>query len=444
MQKEGLYRLSSITSDLSQQFFEENIQPRNELRRDSVLVFAPELDRYLPKSELDSLLQNAQLEHYIDSAKAFREKREKQFDELQEMYDLMDEKYDFYGGYWGISNYGLDSGYYDSMIVSTVNPRFKEQFQTEYEGAQTSLYPMANFGDTLGLGGLIVARLYTGATENHYAFLVGNHKTIIIKRLIPQIAFSLVVFISTGLAFMLMIMSVRRLREFSAMKNDFVSNMTHELKTPIATVAVALEALTNFNAMKDTARSEEYIDISKKELNRLSILVDKVLKMTMFDEKEPELVMEPLNLKQLSADITESMKLLFEKAKGNYALTFDGDNFNIQGDKVHITNVIYNLIENALKYSPTKPMVKISVVEKKDSVVLNVSDNGVGIEADQQSKIFDKFYRVPQPGDRHNVKGHGLGLAYVSKVLEKHRGSIALRSEKGQGSTFLITLPKAA
>ena len=447
MQKDGIYTLSDITSSLDRSYFEEYIKPmRDQESRDSILIYIPELNNYVSKSEIDSILVAGSMKQYIDSVQGYQKEREKYWHDREELFEPLEDQYDYYGGYFWFSRGTnlIDSSYYDSMTVAVIQPRFAQDYKEEYKSANPIMYAMQHIGDTVDLSGLIVARLFVSVKENHYAFLVPNYRMVIFKRLLPQVVFSVIVFISTGLAFMLMILSVRRLREFSAMKNDFVSNMTHELKTPIATVAVALEALTNFNAMKDSVRSEEYIDISKKELNRLSILVDKVLKMTMFDEKEPELVMEPLNLRQLATDITASMKLLFEKASGNYALTFEGDNFNIIGDKVHITNVIYNLIENALKYTVETPMVRISVIEKKEAIILNVSDNGVGIETEFQNKIFDKFYRIPQPGDQHNVKGHGLGLAYVSKVLEKHNGSIALRSEKGKGASFLITIPKAA
>ena len=441
MQKEGISTLRSVVSELQSEFYEEVSKPANEQRtRDSILVYIPQKKGYLGQKMLDSLISNNLLDKHLDSTQAEldRWKQKYQRDIFKKLRDYtLYGNYNFYG-----SSYKLDSNYYDSMAYARIEPKFDEVFKSEYQNADVFMYPMQDIGDTTDLSGLLVARLFTMPRDAIYAFVVTDYKQVIIKRLLPQILFSLVVFVCTVLAFVLILLGVKRLRQFSALKNDFVSNMTHELKTPISTVAVALEGLTNFDVLSNPKRSEEYIDISKKELHRLSILVDKVLKMTMFDEKEPELHMEPVELRMITKEVAESMKLLFDKASGVCKVHSKGSKFSVIGDKVHLTNVIYNLIENALKYSPDRPQVDIELQEQQSNVLLSVKDRGIGIDKQFIDKVFEKFFRVPT-GDKHNTKGHGLGLAYVTRVLDKHKGWIVVASKKGEGSTFQISLPKA-
>jgi two-component system phosphate regulon sensor histidine kinase PhoR len=223
-------------------------------------------------------------------------------------------------------------------------------------------------------------------------------------------------------------------------KNEFISNITHELKTPIATVSVAIEALRTFNASIDPQRTKEYLDISSNELQRLSLLVDKVLKLSMFEKKEVELRYELLNMKDLVEEVTSSMRLQFEKKGAMVSVTTEGDT-TLEGDRLHLVSVIFNLLDNALKYSSDKAEITIAVKEVGNKVQLVMADSGIGIPAEYHNKIFEKFFRVPT-GNLHNAKGYGLGLSYVSHVINKHQGTIRVESVEGDGSKFFITLPK--
>ena len=275
-----------------------------------------------------------------------------------------------------------------------------------------------------------------------YQLQLGKNTWFLIKNITYPILFSLFL---TGLTIVSLIFLYRNLqkqRRLTAIKNDFISNVTHELKTPIATVGVAIEALRNFNALNDPLRTKEYLDISQNELNRLSMLVDKVLRLSMFENQELELKKEPVNLNLLVNEVRNSFQLQLEKRQAVCTLQTHGTDFTITADKMHITSVIYNLIDNALKYSPDKPAISVVLTDEKESVLLSVSDNGLGIAREYQAKIFDKFFRVPS-GDTHNVKGYGLGLSYVARVVAKHGGQITVDSEKGKGSTFNIKLPKS-
>ncbi len=217
--------------------------------------------------------------------------------------------------------------------------------------------------------------------------------------------------------------------------------MTHELKTPITTVGVAIEAMKSFDALKNPEQTKEYLDISKNELNRLSFLVDKVLKMAAFEQKEPILTLETFDMAELAQQVIDSMKLQFEKFNATVDFDKNGDDFNINADKTHITSVIYNLMDNALKYGGEKPVIRLELQSPfYDYVRVSVSDKGKGIPPQYLDKIFDKFFRIPT-GDVHNTKGHGLGLSYVASVIKQHGGKINVESEEGQGSRFSVFLP---
>jgi len=171
------------------------------------------------------------------------------------------------------------------------------------------------------------------------------------------------------------------------------------------------------------------------------MLVDKVLKLSMFENKDIELQYEEIDLEKLVEDVIHSMRLQFEKQKATISFKTFGPDFMITADRMHITSVIYNLIDNALKYSQANPTIKIEMVSISNDLQLSVSDNGIGISAYYTSKIFEKFFRVPS-GNHHNIKGYGLGLSYVAEVVRKHNGTIDLETELGKGSRFIIKLPK--
>jgi two-component system phosphate regulon sensor histidine kinase PhoR len=244
----------------------------------------------------------------------------------------------------------------------------------------------------------------------------------------------------TLLSFVLLYRNMKKQQRLAELKNDFISNITHELKTPIATVGVAIEALKNFNAMQSPERTKEYLDISSNELNRLNLLVDKVLKLSMFEKKEIQLNLEALDLRSLADEVLASMRLQLEKKNASVILTHSG-NTSMMGDRLHLLSVVFNLVDNALKYSPENPDIKIAVEEKENNVELRVADNGVGIPDEYKTKVFEKFFRVPV-GNVHNIKGYGLGLSYAASVVNKHGGTIAAKNNEGGGTAFIITVPK--
>jgi two-component system phosphate regulon sensor histidine kinase PhoR len=267
-----------------------------------------------------------------------------------------------------------------------------------------------------------------------------NRGTYLLKKLMLPILVSIFLVGITVFSFVLLLRNLMQQRRLAQLKNEFVSNITHELKTPIATVGVAIEALRNFNAINDPERTREYLDISSAEIHRLGLLVDKVLKLSMFENREIALQKESFDLLQLTQEVMASMKLQFEKQNAIVTLETSGNNFVIEADKLHISSVVYNLLDNALKYSKEKPEIDIYLSAHSQHVSLQVSDKGIGIPKEYKGKIFEKFFRIPG-GDRHNIKGYGLGLSYVNHILHRHMGFIEVKSELGKGSTFIVNIP---
>jgi two-component system phosphate regulon sensor histidine kinase PhoR len=273
-----------------------------------------------------------------------------------------------------------------------------------------------------------------------YRLQSGSNVSYLLKRITSPILFSLFLVGLTILSFVLLYRNMKKQQRLAELKNDFISNITHELKTPIATVGVAIEALKNFNAIQDPARTKEYLDISSNELQRLNLLVDKVLKLSMFEKKEIQLSLETLDLKSLVDEVIASMRLQLEKKNASVSLTHSG-NSSLRGDRLHLLSVVFNLVDNAIKYSNEDLAIKIDVSEKENSVVLKIADNGIGIPDEYKTKVFEKFFRVPV-GNIHNAKGYGLGLSYVATVVKKHNGTITVENNPGGGTGFIITLPK--
>ena len=261
------------------------------------------------------------------------------------------------------------------------------------------------------------------------------------KRMVPQLLFSFLLLGSVGMAYLMIGKSLSKEKQLSNLRNEFMSNMSHELKTPVSTISVALEALSNFNAADNKALRDEYIDISKSEVERLGLLVDKALNISLFEQGKSIYDKQNVDLNEVIKDIVKTLKVQLDNQSVSLEFLTKGSDFLIYADKTHMTNVIHNLIENAVKYSGSIPEIRIQLEEFADSVKLSIEDNGQGIPPEYQDKVFDKFFRVPQ-GDRHNVKGHGLGLSYVKQVIEKHDGTIKVKSGDGVGTTFLIELPK--
>jgi signal transduction histidine kinase len=261
-----------------------------------------------------------------------------------------------------------------------------------------------------------------------------------LKKILWPIFFSIFIIVITIGSFVLLYRSILKQQRLVAMKNDFISNITHELKTPIATVGVAIEALRSFGVAEHPERTKEYLDISAAELQRLSLLIDRVLKVSMLENRRIQLKKEQFDIRQLIEEVVQMMKPQLEKLNASVDVQTKGERFTTEADRLHITSVIYNLLDNALKYSKEKPAIDIQIVSLQETIEVKIKDNGIGIPKEYKSKIFDKFFRVPS-GDTHNVKGYGLGLSYVREIMIAHMGFVTVSSEPGKGSEFTLFIP---
>ncbi|MGV8094361.1 MAG: sensor histidine kinase [Mangrovibacterium sp.] len=276
---------------------------------------------------------------------------------------------------------------------------------------------------------------------NGYAVSLTHVRSLVVKEIMPQILFSVLLTLIIATAFFLMHKSLRSQERLMKLKNDFINNITHELKTPVATVSVAIEALQNFSALDNPELTREYLTIARNELNRLTLMTDKILSTSLFERGTMSFSPEKIDLDRTVQQILASMKLVFEKRKASVSYEKEGSDPEMEGSPTHLTNVIYNLIDNSLKYSLKDPVISIRLKSLPDRLVLTVKDNGIGIRPEFRERVFEKFFRVPT-GDVHNVKGHGLGLSYVAAVVKDHGGSVTVDSVPDEGSCFTVSLPK--
>ena len=276
---------------------------------------------------------------------------------------------------------------------------------------------------------------------NNWIVDVDGVQPFIMKKMMPIILFSLFLLGIVGLAFWTLMRNYIKQQQLVKVKSEFINNMTHELKTPLATMSVALEAISGFDLSKDADRTKEYVDISRHEVSRLSLLVDKVLNIAVFDREGSNIKMGTIKMNEIIEEILDSMKLQFDHKNADVQFNNTSSNPSVKGDAVHLTNVVYNIIDNALKYSGDEPKVEINMLESAGNLKISIQDNGIGIPKEYTDKVFDRFFRVPT-NDQHNVKGHGLGLSYVKDVINKHGGSISVESVENTGTKFTIIIPK--
>jgi two-component system phosphate regulon sensor histidine kinase PhoR len=252
------------------------------------------------------------------------------------------------------------------------------------------------------------------------------------------VSLALVVIIISAFAYSMF--TIIRQRKLTELKNDFINNMTHEFKTPISTVSLACQALTDKDFPRSDDMYENYINIIEDENRRLGIMAEKILQTAILEKGKLALRLETIDLHSLISDVIKNISIQVEIRDGAITTSFQAENYYLKADKMHFSNLIYNLLDNANKYSPRKPQIHISTSDIENGILIRVKDNGIGISKVNQKKIFEKLYRVPT-GDVHNVKGFGLGLSYVKFVVEKHGGTISVESEVNKGSIFTVFMP---
>ncbi len=279
----------------------------------------------------------------------------------------------------------------------------------------------------------------------YHAFYAARFEEVrpwLLRQIYPQIGFSAFSTLIILLSFVLIYRSLHIKQRLIEQKNDLIGNITHELMTPVATAKVALEAIRRFDVMKDADKTREYLDMASHELNRLGMITEKILRVSLLDQDREKRMLpkRKLDLNNLVGQVADSFRLPAKQKQVEIHFAHEGDT-TVTGHEEQLSLMIYHLVDNALKYAAGGHEIRLNLQGTQDAVVIQVGDKGPGIPDLHQSKIFEKFYRIPA-GNIHTVKGHGLGLYFVKKVVEGHGGRIRLDSKSGQGSLFTIKLPR--
>ncbi|HAV01710.1 MAG TPA: two-component sensor histidine kinase [Chryseobacterium sp.] len=233
-----------------------------------------------------------------------------------------------------------------------------------------------------------------------------------------------------------------RQKKIADVKTDFINNMSHEFKTPLATISVATDSLANDKIATNPDKVKYYSSLIRQENLRMKKQVENVLNMSKLERNEVVLFLKEINVRELIQEITESFGLIVEQRDGTLTQQFNAEKYRFKVDEFHLSNALINLLDNANKYSPEAPQINVTTRNEGNWYVIEIADKGTGMETDNKNRIFEKFFRE-ETGNIHNVKGQGLGLTYVKKIIELHKGQILVDSQKGKGSTFTIKLPMA-
>lgn len=329
----------------------------------------------------------------------------------------------------------------DSLLKKEM---FIRQIRADYE---LGIYKASD--DTLVYGEYIAATIRwqidhandpisdTSSDKSNFALYFPNKYSIIASELKIWI-FSSVVLLLMLAFFIYAILTLLKEKRLSEIKEDFINNLTHEFKTPIANIEIASEVLKK-NTF-DPAKREHYLDIIQGENNRLKTQVERVLQMATIDQQAFSLDLKPINIHNLILQLAENIGFRILEKHGSLKMDLQAENPELLADEFHLTNSMFNMLENAEKYSRDHPDIRISTRNERNGILISIRDSGIGIKEEFQKLVFDKFFRVPT-GDVHNVKGFGLGLSYVKSIIEAHEGYITIHSELNRGSQFDIFLP---
>lgn len=269
---------------------------------------------------------------------------------------------------------------------------------------------------------------------------IKEERNFIIRKIGWYIAGSILFTIIIISAFYLTVRTMFNQKKLSEIKSDFINNMTHELKTPLATISLAIDALTNEKVIHDTEKIRYYSGMIKNENKRMNKQVEKILQSARIEKQDIKLNLQELNAHEIIENVAGNVNLQVLDKNGTLTVKTDAEYCKIEADEVHFSNVVFNLLDNAIKYSKEDLAIEIKTKNEKGMFVLQVKDNGIGMSKETQARVFEKFYRA-HTGNLHNVKGFGLGLSYVKAIVEVHGGKIKVDSILGKGSTFSVYFP---
>ncbi|MET0391676.1 MAG: HAMP domain-containing sensor histidine kinase [Chitinophagaceae bacterium] len=320
--------------------------------------------------------------------------------------------------------------------MNVVPERQSRNFFGEYEDTVNNLvrgYPL------YAPSGSAAENLALDETLN---VLVIDWKNVAIKSLRMRIATAILFTIIIIAAFYLTIRTMLRQKKLGEIKNDFINNMTHEFKTPLATISLAVDAMKNEKVLQDREKINYFRSIIKEENQRMNRQVETILKASQLEKQEVNLNLKPLHAHEVIKEVVDNFALQLQEKQGQAELVLNAANDLVDADEVHFSNLVNNLIDNAVKYSKENvPLrVKITTQSSEKNLVIRVEDNGIGMSKETVKRVFERFYRA-HTGNIHNVKGFGLGLSYVKTMVQAHNGDISAESTLGKGSTFTVRLP---
>lgn len=312
---------------------------------------------------------------------------------------------------------------FGSIINFSVKPKSYDNHISLANSSKTNLFPSNSLDENLYL---------------HIYFPKKN--AYIIKEMKASFVVTILLVVMIIIALVFMFRTIIEQKKLSEMKTDFISNMTHEFKTPISTISLACEALGDKDMIQSNSQSETapFVRMIQQENKRLELLVESILQSAVIDKGEIRANIEKINLKELVENLISNAQFRIQGSNGSINFISEGKEFDLYADKMHVTNLIANLIDNAIKYSKEIPEINISLVKNTKTFSLSVSDRGIGIKKEYLPKIFDKLYRIPT-GNIHNVKGFGLGLNYVKSICGEYGWNIEVKSQFEEGSTFIVT-----
>ena len=268
-----------------------------------------------------------------------------------------------------------------------------------------------------------------------------NKGRYLLHNLLGQFALTGLMLAIIAWGFFTAVIGAARNKRIDRIRRDLMNNLTHELKTPISTIGLASEALKDPDMQKDADGFNYYIGLINEENKRLGMLVENVLQASLAESGKMQLFKQTLNVHDLIREVVKNVAIQVRKHGGKVELELEAEEPLVHADRVHLSNVVFNLVDNATKYADGDLVLSISSAQTTDGVELRFKDNGIGIGKEHLGKVFDRLYRVPT-GNVHDVKGFGLGLSYVKTVIDRHQGSIRVESETGKGSTFIMVLPR--
>jgi two-component system phosphate regulon sensor histidine kinase PhoR len=270
--------------------------------------------------------------------------------------------------------------------------------------------------------------------------IVPDEISIVFREIFWFIIGSLLFTLIITTAFFVTIRTLLIQKKLSEIKSDFINNMTHEFKTPLATISLAVDALRNDKVMGNREKTTYFTDVIKEENKRMNKQVETILQAALLDKQEVALDLKPQNAHELINIAVNNMILPIKEKKGIMEVQFDATNDSILADEVHFINIVNNLLDNAVKYASESPLIRLTTSNLGNQFRIKIEDNGIGMNKETLNRIFEKFYRA-HTGNLHNVKGFGLGLSYVKTMVNAHRGTIKAESTLGKGTTFIISLP---